>query len=174
MKSDLAVPGSSVQHRFQSLDPSGPLQAQYASDGPSWFDQPSMTLPPPYMTARSGYYLTESPGILSNPTSISPQLPAIGMPKPAYPSPESKAATDPDEPVKVLSPRRRPQCWDHGCNGRKFSTFSNLLRHQRQKLGIIAKSECPICGANFTRPTARNIHVEQGKCKFSDRKSSAT
>ena len=26
----------------------------------------------------------------------------------------------------------KPQCWDHGCNGRRFSTFSNLLRHQRE------------------------------------------
>lgn len=61
--------------------------------------------------------------------------------------------------------RQRPQCWDHGCNGREFSTFSNLLRHQREKSGVVAKAECPVCQAVFTRTTARNIHVAQGKCK---------
>lgn len=25
------------------------------------------------------------------------------------------------------------QCWDHGCNGKRFSTLSNLFRHQREK-----------------------------------------
>ncbi|KAF4764872.1 hypothetical protein N7455_003940 [Penicillium solitum] len=128
--------------------------------------------PCPYMMAQSGYYFTELPGIPSNPTSISPQPPAMLVPEPTYPSPESESKTAPDYPVKVPSSRARLQCWDHGCNGRKFSTFSNLLRHQRQKLGIIAKSKCPICGESFTRTTVRYIHVEQGKCKFSGRKSS--
>jgi uncharacterized Zn-finger protein len=66
----------------------------------------------------------------------------------------------------VLERRERPQCWDHGCNGREFSTFSNLLRHQREKSGSAAKSYCPKCGAEFTRTTARNGHMEHGKCKL--------
>ena len=68
------------------------------------------------------------------------------------------------EPI-VLDRRAKPQCFDHGCNGREFSTFSNLLRHQREKSGSAAKSYCPNCGAEFTRTTARNGHMEQGKCK---------
>lgn len=68
--------------------------------------------------------------------------------------------------------RSRPQCWDHGCNGRQFSTFSNLLRHQREKSGMAAKSTCPRCGAEFTRTTARNGHVAEGKCTRSDRRKS--
>ena len=28
--------------------------------------------------------------------------------------------------LEIMSSRPKPQCWDHGCNGRQFSTFSNL------------------------------------------------
>lgn len=37
--------------------------------------------------------------------------------------------------------------------------MSNLLRHQRERSGAVTKAECPVCGAVFTRTTARNIHV---------------
>ena len=63
------------------------------------------------------------------------------------------------------TPRRKPQCWEHGCNGREFSTFSNLLRHQRERNGTANKSICPHCGIEFTRTTARNGHLAGGKCK---------
>jgi hypothetical protein len=78
-----------------------------------------------------------------------------------------------DDPsgVRVVTARPRPQCWEHGCNGRQFSTFSNLLRHQREKSGTASKSECPRCGAVFTRTTARNGHLAHDKCK---RKSTAS
>lgn len=66
---------------------------------------------------------------------------------------------------RVLNSRPKPQCWEHGCNGRQFSTFSNLLRHQREKSGTAAKSYCPRCGAEFTRTTARNGHMAHEKCK---------
>lgn len=79
-------------------------------------------------------------------------------------SPASSPGRD-DQQVRVLNSRPKPQCWDHGCNGRQFSTFSNLLRHQREKSGAAAKSECPHCGIVFTRTTARNGHLAQGKCK---------
>lgn len=70
-----------------------------------------------------------------------------------------------DRGVRVLNSRPKPQCWEHGCNGRQFSTFSNLLRHQREKSGTAAKSYCPRCGAEFTRTTARNGHMAHDKCK---------
>ena len=67
--------------------------------------------------------------------------------------------------VEVMSSRPKPRCWDHGCNGRQFSTFSNLLRHQREKSGSAMKALCPYCGTEFTRSTARNGHMYGGKCK---------
>lgn len=74
--------------------------------------------------------------------------------------------TPPDQShVKVIQSRPKPRCWDHGCNGRQFSTFSNLLRHQREKSGQATKSTCPNCGAEFTRTTARNGHLMHDKCK---------
>ena len=66
--------------------------------------------------------------------------------------------------IRVLNHRPKPQCWEHGCNGRQFSTFSNLLRHQREKSGSASKSYCPKCGAEFTRTTARNGHLAHDKC----------
>ncbi|TKA27965.1 hypothetical protein B0A50_04031 [Salinomyces thailandicus] len=66
--------------------------------------------------------------------------------------------------IRVLNQRPKPQCWEHGCNGRQFSTFSNLLRHQREKSGTASKSYCPKCGAEFTRTTARNGHIAHDKC----------
>jgi hypothetical protein len=67
--------------------------------------------------------------------------------------------------VRVLDPPKESRCWDHGCNGRVFSTHSNLLRHQREKSGQAAKSTCPRCGAMFTRKTAMNGHMLHDKCK---------
>ncbi|KAG9237615.1 hypothetical protein BJ875DRAFT_136945 [Amylocarpus encephaloides] len=74
-------------------------------------------------------------------------------------------STDSADHVRVVNTRPKPQCWEHGCNGRQFSTFSNLLRHQREKSGAAAKSSCPNCGAEFTRTTARNGHMAHEKCK---------
>jgi len=74
-------------------------------------------------------------------------------------------ASDSGDHVRVVHSRPKPQCWEHGCNGRQFSTFSNLLRHQREKSGAAAKSTCPNCGAEFTRTTARNGHMAHEKCK---------
>jgi hypothetical protein len=73
--------------------------------------------------------------------------------------------------IRVLNQRPKPQCWEHGCNGRQFSTFSNLLRHQREKSGTAAKSYCPKCGAEFTRTTARNGHLAHDKCSKQRRTS---
>jgi len=81
-------------------------------------------------------------------------------------SPTSSVGQEGSSHVRVVSPvRPKPQCWEHGCNGRQFSTFSNLLRHQREKSGQAAKASCPNCGAEFTRTTARNGHLQHDKCK---------
>ncbi|POR39448.1 Uncharacterized protein TPAR_00361 [Tolypocladium paradoxum] len=77
----------------------------------------------------------------------------------------SNASTLEGSHVRVVQSRPKPRCWEHGCNGRQFSTFSNLLRHQREKSGQAAKATCPNCGAEFTRTTARNGHLLHDKCK---------
>ncbi|KAM3460515.1 hypothetical protein NHJ6243_005900 [Beauveria neobassiana] len=83
-----------------------------------------------------------------------------------YQMPTSPSATPHDaSPPGLASSRPKPRCWEHGCNGRQFSTFSNLLRHQREKSGQATKSTCPNCGAEFTRTTARNGHMLHDKCK---------
>lgn len=80
--------------------------------------------------------------------------------------PQAQNQTSPlTESVRVVQTRPKPQCWEHGCNGRQFSTFSNLLRHQREKSGSASKSRCPKCGAEFTRTTAWNGHMAHEKCK---------
>ncbi|KAM7197983.1 hypothetical protein V8F33_005250 [Rhypophila sp. PSN 637] len=71
----------------------------------------------------------------------------------------------PSGQVRVGHSRPKPQCWEHGCNGRQFSTFSNLSRHQREKSGQATKATCPECGTEFTRTTARNDHLMHRKCK---------
>ncbi|KAH6649114.1 hypothetical protein BKA67DRAFT_576818 [Truncatella angustata] len=55
-------------------------------------------------------------------------------------------------------------CWEHGCNGRKFTTRSNLRRHLREKSRARPICRCPRCGAVFSRTTARNTHVARGSC----------
>ncbi|KAG8624984.1 hypothetical protein KVT40_006735 [Elsinoe batatas] len=99
------------------------------------------------------------------------QIPtSMGYGQPVYSSssmasmPRSMSSVSNDSMRGVNSTKPKPQCWEHGCNGRKFSTFSNLLRHQREKSGTASKSYCPKCGAEFTRTTARNGHLAHDKC----------
>jgi hypothetical protein len=91
----------------------------------------------------------------------SQSLPSGGHSFPPIPTPLESTTGD----LEIMSSRPKPQCWDHGCNGRQFSTFSNLLRHQREKSGSAMKAVCPYCGTEFTRTTARNGHMYGGKCK---------
>ncbi|KIX05958.1 uncharacterized protein Z518_03932 [Rhinocladiella mackenziei CBS 650.93] len=91
-------------------------------------------------------------------------LPSIGMAMQPFPPAQLTLESSPAE-VEIIPSRPKPQCWDHGCNGRQFSTFSNLLRHQREKSGSAMKAVCPHCGTEFTRTTARNGHMSGGKCK---------
>ncbi|CAG7920296.1 unnamed protein product [Penicillium olsonii] len=130
--------------------------------------------PSTYMMNQPGYYFHQVPAVQPHPASVNPRPPSMAAPEPIYSSPESASAhiTETDQPARHANSRPRPQCWDHGCNGREFSTFSNLLRHQRERSGVVAKAECPVCGAVFTRTTARNIHVAQGKCRTEGRESS--
>ncbi|PLN81765.1 hypothetical protein BDW42DRAFT_185233 [Aspergillus taichungensis] len=171
------LPQARQQPRSSSISYSYP-SSSLANSPSAMHDHPFTLSPPSYLMNQSEYYLTPSSSIssVSNSSSIavSPQPPNLMPPSTVYSSPDSvPASSDPEQQVRVISFRPKPQCWDHGCNGREFSTFSNLLRHQREKSGVVAKAECPSCGAVFTRTTARNIHVAQGKCKGGGRDMSA-
>ena len=56
------------------------------------------------------------------------------------------------------------RCWDHGCNGREFSSKSNFVRHKKEKEGEAAVLICPLCGATFTRSSARDTHMTRQSC----------
>ncbi|KAF1938063.1 hypothetical protein EJ02DRAFT_469236 [Clathrospora elynae] len=115
---------------------------------------PLPTMYPPSSTTPAAYPSYEtSPGVPPPSASAVPALsPSPGTPNNAV-------------MPRVLNSRPKPRCFDHGCSGREFSTFSNLLRHQREKSGTASKSYCPRCGAEFTRTTARNGHMAHDKCK---------
>ncbi|KAF2199767.1 hypothetical protein GQ43DRAFT_104827 [Delitschia confertaspora ATCC 74209] len=122
---------------------------------PTSYEMGYTPLPPtmyPPSTSSAPYSPYEQPASL--PPPISAPIP-----------PPSSERTAGNVMPRVLNSRPKPQCWEHGCNGRQFSTFSNLLRHQREKSGTAAKSYCKNCGAEFTRTTARNGHYVNGKCK---------
>ncbi|KAF2721776.1 hypothetical protein K431DRAFT_284467 [Polychaeton citri CBS 116435] len=66
---------------------------------------------------------------------------------------------------EVLVYKKVFQCWDHGCDGRTFSTLSNYRRHCREQ--SVSNAElvpCPTCGKRFTRATARDLHLRRQRC----------
>ena len=134
-----------ILHRPTLYPPTSYEMGGYSSLPPTMY--PAVTTPASYSTYEPSLGLGTQHG-----SSVS------GLPS---------AASSPGSGVmpRVLNSRPKPQCWEHGCNGRQFSTFSNLLRHQREKSGTAAKSYCPRCGAEFTRTTARNGHMNHEKCK---------
>jgi hypothetical protein len=67
-------------------------------------------------------------------------------------------------PHDALSYQIKYRCWEHGCNGREFSSKSNLTRHQKEKSNAAAKSTCVLCGAIFTRNSARDTHLARQSC----------
>ncbi|KAJ9199634.1 hypothetical protein DTO164E3_4519 [Paecilomyces variotii] len=121
--------------------------------------------PPQYPSNQAQYDFSSQSFRSSYHASISPEPQRSSVATSHIPTSSPGSQSDPDHQVRVIEARPKPQCWDHGCNGREFSTFSNLLRHQRERAGASSKSECPYCGTVFTRTTARNVHISQGKCK---------
>ncbi|KAI0912851.1 hypothetical protein F4823DRAFT_559584 [Ustulina deusta] len=65
---------------------------------------------------------------------------------------------------KLAERDEKPRCWEHGCNGREFSSKSNLMRHMKEKSGASNKCICPLCGAIFTRSSARDTHLAKQSC----------
>ncbi|KAI1444723.1 hypothetical protein F5Y02DRAFT_418736 [Annulohypoxylon stygium] len=134
-------------HQFSSLPPSDYLGLNYS---------PGYPPPPPSAHSLSSQYSRPSPPMHEAQMMYPVQPPQVLS---------SGGSAQEAGHVRVVQSRPKPQCWEHGCNGRQFSTFSNLLRHQREKSGQAAKATCPNCGAEFTRTTARNGHLLHDKCK---------
>lgn len=67
-------------------------------------------------------------------------------------------------PVDEHADRPAIRCYDHGCDGRTFSSISNFRRHQRERAGQGPVCFCPRCGATFYRRWTRDHHVERGSC----------
>jgi len=122
------------------------------------------TIPHGSMLSTAGAESQEN-RYMGNPPRLNQQpLPSMGPAARRFPPVQTPLESSPAE-IEIMPARPKPQCWDHGCNGRQFSTFSNLLRHQREKSGSAMKAVCPYCGTEFTRTTARNGHMSGGKCK---------
>jgi len=160
---------------------SPPLADQNQPLFPNSYTQPYLTDYPSAYPATTAASLPAHYGYVSPPPGTGPQKANAQLRRPTLPVAQdpsllySMSSVMPPHPshahggdgggVRVVQTRPKPQCWEHGCNGRQFSTFSNLLRHQREKSGQAAKVSCPNCGAEFTRTTARNGHLLHDKCK---------
>lgn len=72
--------------------------------------------------------------------------------------------------TKDISDESEIRCWNHNCDGRKFSSMGNYRRHLREKGGNAKRHRCQDCGRSFTRSTSRNTHRQLGTCR--ERKTS--
>ncbi|KAK4178632.1 hypothetical protein QBC36DRAFT_100723 [Triangularia setosa] len=146
----------SASHYLPPFSPPLPDQSQtsmFASPYPPQSYMPDYSYQPSPAPSLPSHYG-------SRPVMGDPNLGMYSVPPVMGPGPQDTSGQ-----VRVVHSRPKPQCWEHGCNGRQFSTFSNLLRHQREKSGQATKATCPNCGAEFTRTTARNGHLAHDKCK---------
>ena len=57
------------------------------------------------------------------------------------------------------------RCYQHGCDGRYFSSLHNFRRHLKEKNGIANRYACSLCSRTFSRSTARNLHQQKGRCE---------
>jgi hypothetical protein len=79
------------------------------------------------------------------------------------PSASTELAVSPPEDESA-DKQAKPRCWDHGCNGREFSSKSNFMRHIKERSGASAKPICPLCGAVFARNSGRDRHLAKQSC----------
>ncbi|KAI1368350.1 hypothetical protein F5Y08DRAFT_296463 [Xylaria arbuscula] len=135
--------GLNNQHFSQSLfEPENRNAVSCVSNGPS-------ILHPQVASYQqtSSTFMTSSPC----PTSLSQPMAVLDL----LDGSSNDISADRDE---------KPRCWEHGCNGREFSSKSNLMRHMKEKSGASNKCTCPLCGAIFTRSSARDTHLAKQSC----------
>lgn len=56
-------------------------------------------------------------------------------------------------------------CWESSCDGVTFANYGNYRRHLREKHGSWERTICNACGKTFTRPTAKDRHIREARCK---------
>jgi hypothetical protein len=56
------------------------------------------------------------------------------------------------------------RCFEHGCNGRRFSNKDNLRRHFRER-SVVNRADCYFCGITFSRKSNRDAHIASGRCQ---------
>jgi len=56
------------------------------------------------------------------------------------------------------------RCWQHGCDGRTFSSLSNYRRHCKEKNQHQSKAVCYRCGRSFSRTAGRDLHYSERRC----------
>ena len=164
-----SMPGQSLGPSSATYPPYVPINSTSRTDVLSEYSQPVY---PPVSYSMGEYH--QLPSMYPPATSTAPSYQSYNHTMHDIPAPPaagvSALTSSPNSQSsavmpRILNSRPKPQCWEHGCNGRQFSTFSNLLRHQREKSGTASKSYCPRCNAEFTRTTARNGHLAHDKCK---------
>jgi hypothetical protein len=56
------------------------------------------------------------------------------------------------------------RCFEHGCNGRRFSNKDNYRRHFRER-NVVNRADCCFCGITFSRKSNRDAHIASGRCQ---------
>jgi len=130
---------------FTASDSSNQSQSSTQSSPP---EPPSGSQPAQYASATQ----TSLPGLHFTSTTVCPVLAAMH-------------ATASTSPARTTSHNLR--CWEHNCNGRKFSTLSNLARHQREKAGDRMVYICQKCKTSFVRKSTLQDHLSRKTCSNS-------
>ncbi|KAH8701703.1 hypothetical protein BGW36DRAFT_103081 [Talaromyces proteolyticus] len=144
--------------------------------------------PPPHTDVQQSLTSCAPPDALFWP-SLSPELQQLSFRNYQYPaslspfySTQTPTSTSNIQPRNTDSQRKHKQqheakhrkkksdpldirCWNHNCDGRRFSSLGNYRRHLREKEGNAKMFRCQDCGRLFTRSTARNFHRQSGTCR---------
>ncbi|THW57630.1 hypothetical protein D6D19_10507 [Aureobasidium pullulans] len=100
----------------------------------------------------------------------------IGSSIPPYQGDMSDSQGPSQPPSQELSRRRRSSltaldsifhnvCFERCCDGRVFSSASNLRRHQRERSRRAQLSICPLCRRGFYRRWTRDQHLLRLSCR---------
>lgn len=154
-------------------------QAWSPGDARTWQDVPAYSnmdeaVHDPITWRRRTLSSTNSEGSVPMPDLVpKPYMPAVSTSSHGQRSPgdeslitgsttiETSLQTD-ESGNPIVVHKRIYQCWEHGCEGRVFSTLSNYRRHCRERSMLAEGSiTCPLCGKRFTRASARNAHLER-------------